>query len=597
MLVTDKFVFLHLPRAGGTFIYDVVKRFFPSAREIGYHLPRQLLPAEYSHLPIIGAIRNPWEFYASWYCHQYSNKRYSPLKNMLFGHLSGDRKLDIGQTIRNALELGVDDHKLDQLIQALPEHVNYEERHVPNLTKDMMRQIRGTGLGLFSFRFHQLFGHGHDVFFCRLESLRNDLIRFFESIGVANDELRTYVLTLDRKNSSDHRHYSTYYTPELAELVKIRDRQLVERFGFTFETRQFERELGLSEHKTPELAAPLVPSRESQTYVWAAQAKQLKTRESSNTEPRQVAHAYGKIILSGNTANRFGKRALAAPVDLHITAIWDKSDSIQQGLRISWAGEGEHDIWSSTVRKIIKLIEAQTGPLSGKLTIRNTLPLGRGMGSSTAIVIALSRCFMGQECKDAALAIEDVINRGHSGLDFAVIWEGRPVVIEGNKYELTELPKGLQQGYLFDTGIPDAPTPLIVQSLKERLTREQDLMKSVATIGDCTERLLAGEDPLTVFPDHYRAQVNLGVLPPRVRSLIERIERSGGAAKAARFGGIGGGAGMVFMVHRDTNALKTVLGSDPIALNYDPLLGQFIAVEPPVQNQPVRFIEPAELNI
>jgi hypothetical protein len=36
MLVTDKFVFLHLPRAGGTFVYDVVKKFFPSAREIGY---------------------------------------------------------------------------------------------------------------------------------------------------------------------------------------------------------------------------------------------------------------------------------------------------------------------------------------------------------------------------------------------------------------------------------------------------------------------------------------------------------------------------------------------------------------------------------
>ena len=62
-------------------------------------------------------------------------------------------------------------------------------------------------------------------------------------------------------------------------------------------------------------------------------------------------------------------------------------------------------------------------------------------------------------------------------------------------------------------------------------------MDSVRTIGDCTERLLSGEDPLTVFPDHYKGLVNLGVVPPRVRSLIEKIQRSGGAAKPGRFGG------------------------------------------------------------
>ena len=58
---------------------------------------------------------------------------------------------------------------------------------------------------------------------------------FFERIGVATDDLRHHVLALDKKNISEHCHYSTYYTPELAELVSIRDRRLVERFGFTFE--------------------------------------------------------------------------------------------------------------------------------------------------------------------------------------------------------------------------------------------------------------------------------------------------------------------------------------------------------------------------
>ncbi len=237
MLVADKFVFLHLPRAGGTFVYDVVRKFFPSAREIGYHFPRELLPGEYSHLPVLGIVRNPWEFYASWYHHQDSNVRYSPLTNVLFGCLSENRKLDFVQTIRNALDLGVSDDKLDFLIQALPENFDYQKRHIPNLTKDLMRKIRGTGLGLYTFRFNQLFGQADDVFFCRVETLRSDLMAFFERIGVASDDLRRHVLGLDKENISERFHYSSYYTPELAELVFIRDRQLVERFGFAFEER------------------------------------------------------------------------------------------------------------------------------------------------------------------------------------------------------------------------------------------------------------------------------------------------------------------------------------------------------------------------
>ena len=64
---------------------------------------------------------------------------------------------------------------------------------------------------------------------------------FFDGIGVATDELRDYVLSLDKKNTSEHAPESTYYTADLAELVRIRDCELVERFGFTFEGCALER--------------------------------------------------------------------------------------------------------------------------------------------------------------------------------------------------------------------------------------------------------------------------------------------------------------------------------------------------------------------
>jgi mevalonate kinase len=275
-------------------------------------------------------------------------------------------------------------------------------------------------------------------------------------------------------------------------------------------------------------------------------------------------------------ANTFGKRALAVPVDMHITATWEKGLKDRKGLRIVWRGRKEDGVWLTTAREIIKLIEAQVRPLSGKLTIRNTLPLGKGMGSSTAIVVALARCFLGANCKDEALAIENIINKGNSGIDFAAIWEERPIVIRRNHYEFTELPTGLQRGYLVDTGLPVAPTSIIIRELKKRVPEEKILMESVEAIGNCTERLLSGEDPLTVFPDHHKGQVGLGVVPPRVRSLIEKIQQSGGAAKAARVGGATGGVGMVLAVHPHGKVLEKVLGSAPIVLTYDPSRHRFL---------------------
>ena len=230
LLITDKFVFLHFPRAGGTFVSEVIMKFFPSAREIGYHLPRELIPQEYSHLPILGVVRNPWEFYVSWYEHV----RPRNTASILFSWLSDTGKLDFLETTRNALNLGTNNERLDVLINMLPEHVDYSTRNIPNITKDSMRKVRGTGVGYYTFRFNQLFGNPDDVHFCRLDSLREDLVAFFDSIGVTTAELHDYVLGLEKKNTSEHPRATAYYTSDLAELVRIRDRKLIDRFAFNF---------------------------------------------------------------------------------------------------------------------------------------------------------------------------------------------------------------------------------------------------------------------------------------------------------------------------------------------------------------------------
>jgi hypothetical protein len=231
MIVTDSFVFVHLPRTGGTFVYEIIRKFFPSAREIGHHLPRELLPREYSHLPVLGTVRNPWDFYVSLYHYVWPKDAASKFVSWM----SENARLGFIGSIRNLLNLGANDERLDVLIELLPEQVDYSRRHIPNVTKDAVRRVRGTGVSYYTFRFKEMFGNADDVFFCRLETLKQDLVAFFEGIGAATDELRDYVLRSDKKNMSEHLHYSTYYTPDLAELVSIRDRPLIERFGYVFE--------------------------------------------------------------------------------------------------------------------------------------------------------------------------------------------------------------------------------------------------------------------------------------------------------------------------------------------------------------------------
>jgi len=84
MIVTDRFVFLHLHKSGGSFVNECLRRHWPGVREIGYHLPRSLVPAAFAQLPVIGLVRNPWSYYVSWYSFQ--QQRSQP--NALFQILS-----------------------------------------------------------------------------------------------------------------------------------------------------------------------------------------------------------------------------------------------------------------------------------------------------------------------------------------------------------------------------------------------------------------------------------------------------------------------------------------------------------------------------
>lgn len=229
MIVADHFVFLHLHKSGGTFVNECLMRFVPGARQVGYHLPRQLIPRGVESLPVLGLVRNPWSYYVSW--HAFQSAR--PRPNALYRILSDGGTLGFKGTVANMLQLGSESHYLDRLLQALPD--SYGKSGL-NLPAHALAGIRDTGMGFYSYLYRYMFGQdGPQLRVGRMESLRDELPAMLAATGasVAVDML-DFIRHAAPINASNHRRHTEMYDPDLRELVAERDAQLITKHGFSF---------------------------------------------------------------------------------------------------------------------------------------------------------------------------------------------------------------------------------------------------------------------------------------------------------------------------------------------------------------------------
>jgi tetratricopeptide (TPR) repeat protein len=237
MIITERFVFIHMHKTGGQTLNNVISRCIENHAAIGYHFPRRGIPERAAGLPVVGMVRNPWSWYVSWY---FFNRRPGS-SNPLYSVVSDGGREGFATTVRNLITLGSDTDESRQhrekLISVLPETLDFN-RGV-GLTKDDLRGFRNDDIGYYSWLFDRMIGIDRDenTLVGKVENFQEDFLGIMEQLGVAETAVIGESLAQsERKNTSRHSHYSHYYDNELRQLVADKERLLIERFDYQFET-------------------------------------------------------------------------------------------------------------------------------------------------------------------------------------------------------------------------------------------------------------------------------------------------------------------------------------------------------------------------
>jgi len=236
MIVTEHFVYIHTSRTAGTFLNKLILKHVPGARMLQYHGHLGDLPENFLHLPVIGFVRNPWDWYVSMFCDYRRKQQY------IFQILSARGVLEFEPTVSRFLTLGdrsaESKRLLAQITKTAPTIINAQTR--PRLGNPGLRsrdfENYPENLGYFSWLFNLMYesSNEHEIHIGRFENLREEMLRLFELTGTPiTDEISAYLTQAEVLNASPRpKDYVAGYPKHLELLVGEKEKSLIDRFGY-----------------------------------------------------------------------------------------------------------------------------------------------------------------------------------------------------------------------------------------------------------------------------------------------------------------------------------------------------------------------------
>ena len=237
MIVTDRFVYLHMHRTAGTFLRRFFGLFFPQSREIGYHYPIRELPRQAAHLPVLIVVREPADWYLSIY-HMNMLRQASPggLVNPVFQAVSQRGALDVSATLEGLLRLGEGTPtamlRRRRIAAALPDTL--EGNRGVGLTKDDINGFVQGEQGYLTWLFQRMAGGpslAANLKVVQYESFKQTLPEVLEGFGVpVTEAMRQYLSDSPSLNTSANAAKGTVVSAPLRSLMRQKDAWIFENF-------------------------------------------------------------------------------------------------------------------------------------------------------------------------------------------------------------------------------------------------------------------------------------------------------------------------------------------------------------------------------
>lgn len=206
MIVSKYFVFIHYPRTGGSFLRRVLADTAPDEwgiLDIGGHVPLTTMPEEYRGLPVFGFVRNPFDWYVSWYVYLKSRG-----DNDFFNRVSENGARSFKDTIEATM--------------------NWHAREARR-PYSMFRE------SLFGSHLMRYFGHDLTrIRIGKLECLRSDLLSILQGCVELPPAMEEAIRSHAKVNTIQHQHYREWYDDELRDRVLHVDRRVLDYFGYAF---------------------------------------------------------------------------------------------------------------------------------------------------------------------------------------------------------------------------------------------------------------------------------------------------------------------------------------------------------------------------
>ena len=272
-----------------------------------------------------------------------------------------------------------------------------------------------------------------------------------------------------------------------------------------------------------------------------------------------VVSSPGKLILAGEHAVVYGRRALVTSVGMRLYMQLTVAESSERRLTVTFHDtKTQHtldprdstDAHPMEVQAVLFVYEQFKSSCSTAhqvdLQVRSDIPIGAGLGSSAAFSVSLVTCFYllehetidREDINRLAFQVECLFHGTPSGIDNTIVTYGQSLLY--SRASKQHLSFRLANLAIIDTGIPKS-TKALVANLRLFVNKDPvDAEKIFQEIEGCVDAMVERPERMPeLFQRNQHLLARLGASIPEIDRIVEVLMKQNIAAKITGAGGGG----------------------------------------------------------